>query len=109
MRAFKHPKAEEFLLERILYASSAPARMEIIRHLVCRAEKICGELDGGRPTSSDSHHFRVLRDAGLMRTRSIRAPHMKSLPNDELEMRFPELLNSVLGHSKQEDTYLQHA
>lgn len=99
MRAFKHPKAEEFVLERILYALSDPARVEMIRHLAGRPEATCGELDGGRPKSSASHHFRVLRDAGLMRTRSIGATHMNSLRKDELEMRFPGLLNSILRHS----------
>ncbi|MCQ9426832.1 helix-turn-helix domain-containing protein [Pseudomonas sp. LJDD11] len=99
MRAFKHPKAEEFVLERILYALSDPARMEMIRHLAGRAEATCGELDGGRPKSSASHHFRVLRDAGLMRTRSIGATHINSLRKEELEMRFPGLLNSIISHS----------
>lgn len=78
MRTFKHPEAEELVLDRILYALSDPARMEIIRHLAGVAEATRGELDGGRPKSSASHHFRVLRDAGLMRTRSVGATHMNS-------------------------------
>ncbi|MGI4841162.1 MAG: ArsR/SmtB family transcription factor [Janthinobacterium lividum] len=98
MRAFKHPKAEEFVLERILYALSDPARLEMIRHIAGRAEATSGELGGGRPKSSASHHFRVLRDAGLMRTRSVGSTHMNALRKDELEMRFPGLLNSILSH-----------
>ncbi|WP_122439673.1 ArsR/SmtB family transcription factor [Pseudomonas viridiflava] len=99
MRALKHPEASEFVLERVLYALSDPVRMEIIRRLDGTAEATCGELDGGRPKSSVSHHFRVLRDAGLMRTRTVGTTHMNSLRKDELERRFPGLLDSILSHS----------
>ena len=98
MRALKHPEASEFVLERVLYALSDPVRMEIIRRLDSMAEATCGELDGGRPKSSVSHHFRVLRDAGLMRTRTVGTAHMNSLRKDELERRFPGLLDSILSH-----------
>lgn len=98
MRVFKHPETEEFVLERVLYALSDPARMDIIRRLACVTEATCGELDGGRPKSSASHHFRVLRDAGLMRTRNVGATHMNSLRKDELEIRFPGLLDSILRY-----------
>ncbi|CAH0323095.1 ArsR/SmtB family transcription factor [Pseudomonas mediterranea] len=60
-------------------------------------EATCGELDGGRPKSSMSHHFRVLRDAGLVHTRNVGTTHMNSLRRDELESRFPGLLASVLS------------
>ena len=71
MRAFKHPQPSDFVLERLLYALSDPVRMEIVRYLAGVAEASCGELDGGRPKSSMSHHFRVLRDAGLVQTRNV--------------------------------------
>lgn len=51
----------------------------------------------GRPKSSMSHHFRVLRDAGLVHTRNVGTTHMNSLRRDELESRFPGLLASVLS------------
>lgn len=57
----------------------------------------CGDLDGGRPKSSMSHHFRVLRDAGLVQTRSVGTTHINALRADDLESRFPGLLASILG------------
>ena len=66
MRPFKHPNPDDFVLERVLYALSDPVRLEIVRRLAEVGEASCGELDGGRPKSSMSHHFRVLRDAGLV-------------------------------------------
>lgn len=97
MRTFKHPNAQDLTLERVLYALSDPVRLEIVRCLADVPEASCGELDGGRPKSSMSHHFRVLRDAGLVQTRNVGTTHMNSLRSDVLESRFPGLLVSILS------------
>ena len=97
MRAFKHPSASDFVLERVLYALSDPFRLEIVRHLGRVTEASCGELDGGRPKSSMSHHFRVLRDAGLVHTQNVGTLHMNSLRSADLNSRFPGLLTAILA------------
>lgn len=97
MRSFKHPILQDFILERVLYALSDPVRMQIVRCLASVEEASCGELDGGRPKSSMSHHFRVLRDAGLVHTRNIGTTHMNSLRKDEMSERFPGLLDAILA------------
>ena len=97
MRAFKHPLLQDLTLERLLYALSDPVRLEIVRYLADVPEATCGELDGGRPKSSMSHHFRVLRDAGLVQTRSAGTTHLNSLRGDLLEERFPGLLQTILA------------
>lgn len=97
MRPFKHPDAADFVLERVLHALSDPVRLDIVRRLAAVEEASCGELDGGRPKSSMSHHFRVLRDAGLVRTQSIGTTHMNALRRAEIDSRFPGLLAAVLA------------
>lgn len=99
MRAFKHPPSSDFALDRVLYALSDPVRLEIVRCLAAVAEASCGELDGGRPKSSMSHHFRVLRDAGLVQTRNVGTTHMNSLRSEELDLRFPGLLTCILAQA----------
>lgn len=96
MRALKHPDPADFTLDRLLYALSDPVRIGIVRHLAGVAEASCGELDGGRPKSSVSHHFRVLREAGLVHTRNVGTTHMNSLRSEALEQRFPGLLSAIL-------------
>ncbi len=96
MRAYQHPNSEDLTLERVLYALSDPVRLGIVRHLAGVAEASCGELDGGRPKSSMSHHFRVLRDAGLVHTRNVGTTHMNSLRREVMEGRFPGLLICIL-------------
>ncbi|MBX8498389.1 ArsR/SmtB family transcription factor [Pseudomonas lijiangensis] len=97
MRNFTPPNAQDLTLERVLYALSDPVRLEIVRCLAGVPEASCGELDGGRPKSSMSHHFRVLRDAGLVQIRNVGTTHMNSLRSDVLESRFPGLLASILA------------
>lgn len=97
MRPFKHPPASEFVLERVFYALSDPVRLDIVRHLGTVTEASCGELDGGRPKSTMSHHFRVLRDAGLVMTQSMGTTHLNTLRKADLDSRFPGLLASILA------------
>lgn len=101
MRPFKHPPSSDFVLERVFYALSDPVRLDIVRRLGRVAEATCGELDCGRPKSSMSHHFRVLRDAGLVWTQSVGTTHMNSLRMDDLQLRFPGLLPMVLAQSSE--------
>lgn len=97
MRPFKHPDPSDFVLEHVLHALSDPIRLEMVRRLAQVAEASCGELNGDRPKSSMSHHFRVLRDAGLVCTYGVGTTHMNSLRWDDMENRFPGLLKAVLG------------
>ncbi|TCV95156.1 ArsR/SmtB family transcription factor [Biostraticola tofi] len=101
MRPFKHPAVNEFILERVLYALSDPIRLEIVCCLARLGEATCGELDGGRPKSSVSHHFRVLRDSGLVYTQNVGTTHMNRLRREEMHSRFPGLLDAILTQVEQ--------
>ncbi|RYH14395.1 MAG: ArsR family transcriptional regulator [Alphaproteobacteria bacterium] len=96
MRPLKHPAVHELILERVLYALSDPVRMEIVHRLAGLPEASCGDLDGGRPKSTVSHHFRVLRESGLIQTECAGTTHMNKLRLAELEARFPGLLTAIL-------------
>jgi DNA-binding transcriptional ArsR family regulator len=96
MRTYIHPSPEDFVLERIFHALSDPVRLDIVRSLSTVVEATCGELDGGRPKSSMSHHFRILREAGLVQTRVAGTVHQNTLRRAELDGRFPGLVEAVL-------------
>jgi DNA-binding transcriptional ArsR family regulator len=99
MRPYKHPHPDEFVLERVLYALSDSIRLDIVRKLADVVGASCGDLDGGRPKSTMSHHFRVLREAGLVLTKSSGTTHMNALRRKEVDSRFPGLLSAILSHS----------
>jgi DNA-binding transcriptional ArsR family regulator len=97
MRTIQHPAIETVALSQVLYALSDPVRLKVVRQLASDGESTCTALDGGRPKSSMSHHFRVLRDAGLVRTRTDGPSHMNELRRSDIEGRFPGLLAAVLS------------
>ncbi len=84
-------------LEDVLFALADPVRLAIVRTLARLGEQSCAALAGGRPKSTMSHHFRVLRDAGLVETRAVGPSHLNRLRRDTVEARFPGLLAVVLG------------
>lgn len=96
MRPFRHPNAADIVLERVLYALSDPVRLDIVRQLAGQEHASCSELNGNRPKSSMSHHFRVLREAGLVWTDNDGTTHINRLRRRELDDRFPGLLDAVL-------------
>jgi DNA-binding transcriptional ArsR family regulator len=97
MRQMRHPPIEDVVLEQVFHALSDPMRLGIVRKLAGSAELSCAALEDGRAKSSVSHHFRVLRESGLIRTRPEGTTHMNSLRRAELDARFPGLLGAVLA------------
>jgi len=99
MRIYNHPDPEGFTLQRIFNALSDPVRLDIVRHLSHVTEATCGDLDGGRPKSSMSHHFRILREAGLVQTCVVGTVHQNTLRRAELDSRFPGLMDAILNQT----------
>ena len=96
MRNPFQPDRADIELADVLYALSDPVRLQIVRELAQRRETCCGGLGVPLPKSSVSYHFKVLREAGVTRTRVAGTQRFISLRRDDLEMRFPGLLDAVL-------------
>jgi DNA-binding transcriptional ArsR family regulator len=96
MREPHHPSCAELELPAVLHALSDPARLQIVRQLAVGDECTCGTFELGLSKATLSHHFRVLREAGVVRTRPEGRTRMLSLRKDELDDRFPGLLDAVL-------------
>ena len=97
MRQIKHPNINQIELTDIMYALSDPTRLEIVARLAHAGRKMtCGEFDLNRPKSSMSHHFKILRAAGLVETLIEGTEHMNALRVAEIEQKFPGVLASVL-------------
>ena len=70
MRTVSHPPPDQLSLPSVLHALSDPVRLEIVRALHDGSELSCGGLNVSVAKSTLSHHLRVLRDAGVIQTRS---------------------------------------
>jgi len=99
MRPFVHPTIEDISLQGVLHALADPVRLEIVRRLVrapCGAN--CSAITPpGLAKSSQSFHFQVLREAGLIRSERRGAEVVNSPRCAEVEGRFPGLIQAILG------------
>jgi DNA-binding transcriptional ArsR family regulator len=77
-------------------ALSDPVRLGIVATLGTKPEVACGCFDLPIGKSTSSRHFRVLREAGLIRQRDEGTRRINSLRREELQRRFPGLLDLVL-------------
>lgn len=84
-------------LEKVLHALGDPVRLGIVLQLQREGENSCAALNGGRPKSTMSHQFRVLREAGLVHTRNHGVTHMNMLCRQSLDAAFPGLLDVILA------------
>jgi DNA-binding transcriptional ArsR family regulator len=99
MRVVPHPEAEQLHLAGVLHALSDPVRLEIVWVLSEVPEVPCGRIEVGVSKSTLTHHLKVLRDAGLTRTRCEGVQRLVSLRRDDIEERFPGLLDLVMSHA----------
>jgi DNA-binding transcriptional ArsR family regulator len=93
-----HPDLAEIDLPSLLHALSDPMRLEIVRSLACCGEGALACKDVPLPVSkaTASHHYKVLRLAGVIEQHDVGTRRISRLRTDDLEHRFPGLLESVL-------------
>jgi DNA-binding transcriptional ArsR family regulator len=93
-----HPKTEDMEMPAVLHALSDPQRLRIVRVLAAdSAPRRCGSFDLDITKSTLTHHFRVLREAGVIEQRVEGTARLNSLRRDDLDERFPGLLDAVLA------------
>ena len=95
--AIAQPERHEIELGPLLHALSDPVRLRIVAALAeAGDERPCGSFELPVTKSTCTHHFRVLREAGLIRQRQVGTTRLNALRSDDLEARFPGLLATVL-------------
>jgi DNA-binding transcriptional ArsR family regulator len=105
MSTLIQPDSAEMQLAPVMAALSDPVRVTIVRALAVQGEFACGTLELGISPATRSHHFRVLREAGITNTRVAGTHRFVSLRRDELDARFPGLLDAVLAAAEREAAY----
>lgn len=90
-----HPPAEAIELATVMRTVGDPLRLEIVRLLADGSEQSCHDLQAalGLPASTGSYHLRLLREAGVTRTRAEGTQRLISLRRDDLDRRFPGLVD----------------
>lgn len=101
MRPLFHPALEEITVEGILHALSDPVRVAMYADIVAQeCPQSCSNFltvsDQAIPKSTLSQHFKILREAGLIRSErhGVEMHNVSRCP--ELEQRFPGLIRAIV-------------
>lgn len=98
MRTLEHPGRDEMRLDAVLAALADPIRRKIVCHLNdCLDDHACVAFELPVSKSTATHHFRVLREAGVIRQEYQGTSIMNSLRKDDLDTRFPGLVEAVFA------------
>jgi DNA-binding transcriptional ArsR family regulator len=99
-RTIDQPAREDIDLGAVLHALSDPTRLEIVAALDSRPDACpTGSFDVAVGKSTCTYHFRVLREAGVVSQRPDGTARMNTLRREDLDARFPGLLDAILQGS----------
>ena len=102
MKIYEHPEISDITLPVVMQALSDPCRIAIVRELLAKDYALaCNEVPLDVSKATRSHHFEVLRSAGLIRTKVEGTKCMTSLRKEEVESRFPGLFSLVEAADQQ--------
>ena len=101
MRPLFHPSIEEVTVEGILHALSDPVRVAMYADIVAQeCPRSCSNFltvsDKAIPKSTLSQHFKILREAGLIRSQRHGVEMHNISRCNELEQRFPGLIRAIV-------------
>jgi DNA-binding transcriptional ArsR family regulator len=102
---FGHPAPAEMDLGKVMAALSDPLRRRVVTELLAEpdnAERTCASFHLPVSKSTCTHHFRVLRESGLLRDQDYGNRRGVVLRRAELDQRFPGLL-ALLAHEARSD------
>ncbi|MFD7439753.1 ArsR/SmtB family transcription factor [Streptomyces sp. NPDC059909] len=93
-----HTHPDEVPVLVALSALADPVRIQLVRELAGSADwtRACGSFDVPVGKAALSHHFSVLRAAGLVEQRDVGPKRVNRLRREEFDARFPGLLALVL-------------
>jgi DNA-binding transcriptional ArsR family regulator len=95
-RAPWYPEREDITIYGILSALSDPTRLEIVRRLAEQTEQCPFDFLAMGSKQNLTHHFKVLREAGLIKARYEGRNKFIWLRRDLIDGMFPGLLDGLL-------------
>lgn len=92
-----HPTVDELEFAAVLRALSDPIRLGIVVAIARHAEPVqCNHFDMPVGKTATSHHFRILREAGIILQVPVGTRRLNTLRRADLDHRFPGLLDLAI-------------
>ncbi|MEY8040777.1 ArsR/SmtB family transcription factor [Saccharopolyspora cebuensis] len=101
-KALAQPDLREIRVEQVLRALGDPVRLDIVRSLARSEQPMhCGAFGLAVSKSTSTHHFKVLRENGIIAQYEQGTARYSELRGADLEQRFPGLLAAVLAAAQE--------
>ncbi|CAM4215248.1 putative HTH-type transcriptional regulator YczG [Saccharibacillus endophyticus] len=98
MKTLTLPSISEMDLTAVCAALGDPVRMKIVQCLARSGEKNCSGFEVEHISKSTlSHHIKILRESGLIQPRFQGKEHFYSLRKEDLDRRFPGMVEMLLN------------
>lgn len=98
------PTIEQIALPNVLVALGDPTRLAIVRELARRETPMnCSMFLSLTSKTNLSYHLAKLREAGITQTEAVGTSRFTTLRREDLDNRFPGLLDSVLAAAGQDE------
>ena len=91
------PEEDEIELFAVMTALTDPVRRKIVQYIAEEPGRACSSSDFGVSKSALTRHWRVLRESGVIRQEVQGTRHRNWLRREELDRRFPNLIDLVLA------------
>ncbi|WP_072941472.1 ArsR/SmtB family transcription factor [Rhodococcus koreensis] len=94
------PDPHQIRLEKVFAVLSEPLRLTIVQRLLTSSDEFdhtCGWFGFDRPKSTLTHHFKALREAGVITQRQYGMERRSRVRLDDLSERFPGLVGLILS------------
>lgn len=91
-----HPDIEDLDLFKIMRALTDETRLTIVVTLAASPGLACSGFNRNVTASVLTRHFRVLREAGVIRQHDVGTRRFNTLRREDLDQRFPGLMDLVL-------------
>jgi DNA-binding transcriptional ArsR family regulator len=95
-RPLSIPAEGDIDLFEVMAALTDPVRRKIVRYIAAEPGRACSSSDFGVTKSALTRHWRVLRESGIIRQEVDGTRHRNWIRREELDRRFPGLLDLVL-------------
>lgn len=93
-----HPDLDEIEIDQVLRALGEPCRLRIVQDLAAAEQPMaCGAFELEVSKSTSTHHFRTLRENGVITQYDQGTGRYSELRSSDLERRFPGLLPAILA------------
>ncbi|MEV4253582.1 helix-turn-helix domain-containing protein [Spirillospora sp. NPDC049652] len=103
---YRHPDRDQIRVDGVLSALGHPVRLAAVRVLDGGGEHNCGSVLaelGITAKSTMTHHWRVLRESGVIVQEPSGRENLLTLRRADLDARYPGLLDAVLAGARADE------